>query len=129
MSGKCMVLLNRTRLDMKYSKEYLNNLIYKDYILLMAEVLNNNGFTDKDRKYEVSTDCKGNFVSIFFSALMLILVGMYGLTNMGNNWNRLCLLNEIGINAAILINILGIEKFGKDNSPDFVENTKSLCRF
>ncbi|MBR2777335.1 MAG: hypothetical protein IKD75_09580 [Prevotella sp.] len=58
---------------MKYSKENLNNLTYKDYILLMAEELNNNGFTDKGKKYEVSTDINGNFVSDFFRGFVLSL--------------------------------------------------------
>ena len=56
---------------MMYSKEDLNNLTYKDYILLMAEELNNNGFTDNGKKYEVSTDVNGNFVSDFFRAFVL----------------------------------------------------------
>ena len=51
---------------MKYSREYLEGLMYKDYILLMAEELNGNGFTDNGKKYEVSTDVNGNFVSDFF---------------------------------------------------------------
>lgn len=32
---------------MKRSKDYLNNLTYKDYFLLMSEGLNNNGFTNE----------------------------------------------------------------------------------
>lgn len=205
---------------MKYSKEKLNNLTYKDYILLMAEELNKNGFTDKGKKYEVSTDVYGNFVSDFFRAFVLsmedkgavdflkeigllnngrcpltglmysqlsqtsytsehnpsinyeinrkwleytkgkrnwgcilsfpviivgvvvgiingfstmalvimglgvliaILAGMYGMADFGNNWNKLCLSNEIGINTATLINILEIEKSGKGYSPDILQ--------
>ena len=205
---------------MKYSKDYLNNLTYKDYILLMAEELNNNGFTDKGKKYEVSTDVNGNFVSDFFRGFVLsledkgavdflkeigllnngrcpltglmysqlsqtsytsehnpainydinrkwleytkekknwgclfsipviifgivvgiingfstialvtmgigvliaILAGMYGLANFGNNWNKLCLSNEIGVNTLTLINILEIEKSGKGYGPDIVQ--------
>lgn len=205
---------------MMYSKEDLNNLTYKDYILLMAEELNNNGFTDNGKKYEVSTDVNGNFVSDLFRAFVLsmedkgavdflkgigllnngrcpltglmysqssktsytseynssinydinrkwfeytkvkrnwgcffsipiiivgiiigvangfstiafvtmglgvliaILAGMYGGANFGNNWNRLCISNEIGINTLTLITILEIEKSGKGYSPDIVQ--------
>ena len=47
--------------------------MYKDYILLMAEELNNNGFTDNGKKYEVGTDVNGNFVSDFFRGFVLSL--------------------------------------------------------
>ena len=50
-----------------------------------------------------------------------ILSGMYGGANFGNNWNRLCLSNEIGINTVTLLNILKIEKDGKGYSPDVVQ--------
>jgi hypothetical protein len=205
---------------MKYTKEDLSNMTYKEYVLLMAEELNNNGFTDNGKSYEVSTDVNGNFVSDFFRAFILsmrdknavdflkevgllnngrcpltglmyspstktsyvseynptinydingmwleytkvkrnwgcflaipiiiigivvgimngfstiafvimglgvvvaILSGMYGGANFGNNWNRLCLSNEIGINTVTLLNILKIEKDGKGYSPDVVQ--------
>lgn len=202
---------------MKYSKEDLNELTYKDYILLMAEELNSNGFTDNGKSYEVSTDVNGNFVSDFFRAFVLsikdkeaidflkevglldngrcpltglmlssstktiftsdhnpdikydinrmwleytkvkrnwgcslsipivivgvivgiingfntiayitmgfgllvaILSGLYGSANFGNNWNRICLSNEMGINTVTLLNILKIEQSGKGFNPD-----------
>ena len=56
---------------MKYTKEGLSNMTYKEYVLLMAEELNNNGFTDNGKSYEVSTDVNGNFVSDFFRAFIL----------------------------------------------------------
>lgn len=50
---------------MKYSRNDLNHLLYKDYILLIAEELNKNGFTDENgKRYEVET-VSGNFVSNF----------------------------------------------------------------
>ena len=59
---------------MKYSKDDLNNLLYKEYILLIAEELNNNGFTrDNGNKYEVGTDIDGNFVSDFSRGFVLSL--------------------------------------------------------
>ena len=205
---------------MKYTKEDLSNMTYKEYVLLMAEELNNNGFTDNGKSYEVSTDVNGNFVSDFFRAFILsmrdknavdflkevgllnngrcpltglmyspstkisyvseynptinydingmwleytkvkrnwgcffaipiiiigiaigivnsfntiafvimglgvvaaIWSGIYGGANFGNNWNRLCLSNEIGINTVTLLNILKIEKDGKGYSPDVVQ--------
>lgn len=197
---------------MKYSREYIEGLMYKDYILLMAEELNNNGFTDNEKKYEVGTDVNGNFVSDFFRGfvlsmkdkkavnylkeigllnngrcpltglmissaskttftseynssitydinsmwleytkvkrnwgcfiapviivagiilgivngfnvyaystigfgiLIVILSGMYGGANFGNNWNKLCLSNEIGINTVTLFYILKMEESGE----------------
>lgn len=56
---------------MKYSKEYIERIMYKDYILLMAEELTTNGFTDNGKKYEVCTDVNGNFVSDFFRGFVL----------------------------------------------------------
>ena len=194
---------------MKYSKEDINNLMYKDYILLMAEELNNNGFTDTNgNRYEVSTNVDGDFVSDFsigfvlsmkekkaidflkeigllnngrcpltglmlspstkttytseydsnitydissmwleytkgkrnwgcfistpiiivgivwgiikgfniiayitmgVGVLLAILSGMYGMSDFGNNWNRRCLANEMGINTMTLYFILKIE--------------------
>lgn len=52
-------------MSMKYSREDIELLMYKDYILLMAEELNNNGFTDNGKRYEVGTNVNGNFVSDF----------------------------------------------------------------
>ncbi|MBP3511801.1 MAG: hypothetical protein J6K19_07185 [Prevotella sp.] len=194
---------------MKYSREYLNGLMYKDYILLMAEELNNNGFTDNGEKYKVGTNIIGDFVSDFsvgfvlsitdkraidflkdigllnngrcpltglmissttqsvfnsehnssityyissiwqeytkkkrnwgcfvsipiiligivigvingfdvyiyttigLGILLAILFGMYGASKFGNNWNRTCLSNEIGINTVTLFYILKMEK-------------------
>ena len=194
---------------MKYSKEDINKLMYKDYILLMAEELNNNGFTDTNgNRYEVSTNVDGDFVSDFsigfvlsmkekkaidflkeigllnngrcpltglmilpstkstytseydpnitydislmwkeyskvnrnwgclvstpiiivgivwgiingfntvayiimgFGVILAILSGMYGSANFGNDWNRRCLSNEMGINTITLYYILKIE--------------------
>lgn len=196
---------------MKYSKDDLRQMTYKDYILLMAEELNNNGFTYNDgSKYEVGTNVYGDFVSDFsigfvlslkdkraieflkeigllnngrcpLTGLMLsdrtktiytpdeapeisydintawneytkikrnwgclisisiivvgiimgvisgfntltyivlgigaggfVLSGMYGMSIFGNNWNKLCLSNEIGINAITLSYILKIKGF------------------
>lgn len=198
--------------SMKYTREYLEGLMYKDYILLMAEELNNNGFTDNGKKYEVVTDVNGNFVSDFFRGFVLsmkdkkavdylkeidllnngrcpltglmissaskttftseynfsityninstwleftkvkrnwgcfiapviigagiifgfvngfdvyeystigfgilitILSGMYGAANFGNNWNKSCLSDEIGINTVTLFYILKMEESGE----------------
>ena len=197
---------------MKYSREQLEKLMYKDYILLMAEELNSHGFTDNGKKYEVGTDVYGGFVSDFsrgfilsmkdckainylkeigllnngrcpltglmlssatkttftseynssitydisstwlectkvkrnwgcfispviivagiilgfissfnvyaysticFGTLIAILSGMYGGANFGNNWNKLCLSNEIGINTVTLFHILKMEESGE----------------
>lgn len=57
---------------MKYSREDQNNLMYKDYILLMAEELNKNGFKDdQGNAYEVSTNVHGDFVSDFSRVFVL----------------------------------------------------------
>lgn len=51
---------------MKYSRSSLDYLMYKDYILLIAEELNNCGFKDAHGKeYEVTTNVHGDFVSDF----------------------------------------------------------------
>lgn len=198
---------------MKYSREYIEGLMYKDYILLMAEELNNNGFTDNGKRYEVGTNFYGNFVSDFFRGFVLslkdqkatdflkgigllnngrcpltgliispaskttftseynssitydissmwleytkvkrnwgcfivpviivagillgivngfnvyaystisfgiliaVLSGMYGGVNFGNNWNKLCLSNEIEINTVTLFSILKMEESGEE---------------
>ena len=196
---------------MKYSEDDLRQMTYKDYILLMAEELNNNGFTHNDgNKYEVGTNVYGDFVSDFsigfvlsltdkraieflkeigllnngrcpLTGLMLsdrtktiytsseapnisydinaawnehtkikrnwgclisipiivvgiimgvisgfstltyivlgigaggfVLSGMYGMSISGNNWNKLCLSNDIGINTITLSYILKIKGF------------------
>ena len=38
---------------------------------------------------------------------------MYGGANFGNNWNKLCLSNEIGINTVTLFYILKMERAGE----------------
>lgn len=197
---------------MKYSREDIELLMYKDYILLMAEELNNNGFTDNGKRYEVGTNVNGNFVSDFsrgfilalkdqkatdflkeigllnngrcpltglmissaskttftseynssitydisstwleytktkrnwgccispaiivagivlgivnsfnvytystigLGILIAVLSGMYGGTKLGDNWNKLCLSNELGINTATLFSILKMEESGE----------------
>lgn len=56
---------------MKYSRVDLSKLLYKDYILLIAEELNRNGFKCNGKKYEVSTTVDGNFVSRFSIGFVL----------------------------------------------------------
>ena len=209
---------------MKYSREDLNNLIYKDYILLIAEELNKNGFKDAQGKaYEVTTNVHGDFVSDFsrgfvlsirdpkaidflkqigmlnngrcpltglmlssatkmtytseysssiqydinkkwiectkekknwgcfislavliiaiivgiingfdtaiyviggVAALALILSVMYGMSNFGNNWNKLNLSNEIGINT-ITLHYMG--KIWNDNADKGVFRQKAIA--
>lgn len=59
---------------MKYSEEQLSELKYKDYILLMAKELNDNGYTDDNGKpYSVSTNVHGDFVSDFSIGFVLSL--------------------------------------------------------
>lgn len=38
---------------------------------------------------------------------------MYGGTKLGDNWNKLCLSNELGINTATLFSILKMEESGE----------------
>lgn len=53
-------------MQMKYSRDTIDELTYKDYILLIAEELNKNGFTDGEGKeYKVRTNSYGDFVSDF----------------------------------------------------------------
>lgn len=210
--------------NMKYSRNDLDNLMYKDYILLIAEELNNNGFKDDDGKeYEVGTNVHGDFVSDFsrgfilsikdpkaidflkqvgllnngrcpltglmlspattmtytseygsnirydinkkwldytkekknwgcfvslavlviaiivgivnefdttiyiilgVAALGLILSVMYGMSNFGNNWNKLNLSNEIGINT-VTLNYMA--KIWNDNSDKGVFRNKAIA--
>lgn len=57
---------------MKYSRNDLDNLMYKDYILLIAKELNQNGFKDyQGREYEVVTNVHGDFVSDFSRGFVL----------------------------------------------------------
>lgn len=57
---------------MKYSRDDIDNLTYKDYILLIAEELNSNGFKDDNGdEYKVSTNVHGDFVSDFSRAFIL----------------------------------------------------------
>ena len=57
---------------MKYSRNDLDNLMYKDYILLIAEELNKNGFKESNGKlYEVTTNVHGGFVSDFSRGFIL----------------------------------------------------------
>ena len=59
-------------MNTKYSQDNLNELTYKDYILLIAKELNNNGFADdKGEVYKVGTDINGNFVSDFSRGFIL----------------------------------------------------------
>lgn len=59
---------------MKYTEQQLHGLKYKDYILLMAKELNDNGYTDEDgNQYSVSTDVNGEFVSDFSLGFVLSL--------------------------------------------------------
>lgn len=209
---------------MKYSRNDLDNLMYKDYILLIAEELNNNGFKDEDgKKYEVGTNVHGGFVSDFSrgfilsikdskaidflkqvgllnngrcpltglmlspsttmtytseyssniqydinkrwldytkekknwgcfvslavliiaiivgiinefnttiyiilgaAALGLILSVMYGMSNFGNNWNKLTLSNEIGINT-VTLNCMA--KIWNDNSDKDIFRNKAIA--
>lgn len=209
---------------MKYSRNDLDNLMYKDYSLLIAEELNNNGFKDDDGKeYEVGTNVHGDFVSDFsrgfilsikdpkaidflkqvgllnngrcpltglmlspattmtytseygsnirydinkkwldytkekknwgcfvslavlviaiivgivnefdttiyiilcVAALGLILSVMYGMSNFGNNWNKLNLSNEIGINT-VTLNYMA--KIWNDNSDKGVFRNKAIA--
>ena len=208
---------------MKYSRNDLDNLMYKDYILLIAEELNNNGFKDEDgKKYEVGTNVHGGFVSDFsrgfilsikdskaidflkqvgllnngrcpltglmlspsttmtytseyssniqydinkrwldytkekknwgcfvslavliiaiivgiineFNTTIYIILGaaasglilsvMYGMSNFGNNWNKLTLSNEIGINT-VTLNYMA--KIWNDNSDKAVFRKKAI---
>lgn len=209
---------------MKYSREDLNNIMYKDYIILMAEELNKNGFKDAQGKaYEVSTNVHGDFVSDFsrgfvlsisdpkainflkqigllnngrcpltglmistgtqitytseysssiqydinkkwleytkekknwgcfislavliiaiivgiingfdtaiyiiggVAALALILSVMYGMSNFGNNWNKLNLSNEIGINT---VTLNYIAKIWNDNADKGIFRQKAIA--
>lgn len=211
-------------MNMKYSRNDLDNLMYKDYILLIAEELNNNGFKDEDgKKYEVGTNVHGGFVSDFSrgfilsikdskaidflkqvgllnngrcpltglmlspsttmtytseyssniqydinkrwldytkekknwgcfvslavliiaiivgiinefnttiyiilgaAALGLILSVMYGMSNFGNNWNKLTLSNEIGINT-VTLNCMA--KIWNDNSDKDIFRNKAIA--
>lgn len=56
---------------MKYSRVDLSKLLYKDYILLIAEELNRNGFKCDGKKYEVGTNIDGDFVSNFSVGFVL----------------------------------------------------------
>lgn len=57
---------------MKYTRNDLDNLMYKDYILLIARELNQNGFkNDQGREYEVGTNVHGDFVSDFSRGFVL----------------------------------------------------------
>lgn len=57
---------------MKYTRNDLDNLMYKDYILLIARELNQNGFkNDQGREYEVGTIVHGDFVSDFSRGFFL----------------------------------------------------------
>lgn len=57
---------------MKYTRNDLDNLIYKDYILLIARELNQNSFkNDQGREYEVGTNVHGDFVSDFSRGFVL----------------------------------------------------------
>lgn len=209
---------------MKYSRDDIDNLMYKDYILLIAEELNRNGFKDDNgEEYKVSTNVYGDFVSDFSrafilsmkdpkaidflkqvglfnngrcpltglmlspatkmtytseysssiqydinkkwldytkekknwgcfvslavlviaiiagiinkfdttiyiimgaAALGLILSVMYGMSNFGNNWNKLNLSNEIGINT-VTLNYLA--KIWNDNSDKDVFRNKAIA--
>lgn len=194
---------------MKYTREDLRNLSYKDYILAMEKELNAKGFLFEGKPYEVSTNVKGNFVSNYsrafilsiedskaieylkeiglinngrcpltglmisnsaktiytskyndnikyeinklwfeynknkknwgcfigiiiiiisiiilfcdglgclfyytlgFGVALIVLFSMYALAKFGNNWNMLCLSNQLGINTIALYEIIKIEK-------------------
>ena len=57
---------------MKYTRNDLDNLMYKDYILLIARELNQNSFkNDQGREYEVGTNVHGDFVSDFSRGFVL----------------------------------------------------------
>lgn len=57
---------------MQYSRNDLDNLLYKDYILLIAKELNENGFRDaQGKEHEVSTNVHGDFVSDFSRGFVL----------------------------------------------------------
>lgn len=56
---------------MKYSSVDLSNLLYKDYVLLIADELNRNGFKCDGKKYEVGTNIDGDFVSNFSVGFVL----------------------------------------------------------
>ena len=58
------------------------------------------------------------------AALGLILSVMYGMSNFGNNWNKLNLSNEIGINT-VTLNYLA--KIWNDNSNKDVFRNKAIA--
>lgn len=56
---------------MKYTRENLSKLSYKDYILAIEKELNAHGFTQEGKPYEVSTNVYGGFVSDFSRGFFL----------------------------------------------------------
>ena len=49
----------------------MNLLSYKNYLLSMAEELNNNGFMDNGKKYEVKTNINGEYDSSFYISFIM----------------------------------------------------------
>lgn len=61
---------------MKYSREDLCELSYKNYILAMEKELNAEGYRNDGKPYEVSTNVNGDFVSDFSRAFVLNIKDM-----------------------------------------------------
>lgn len=58
---------------MKFTRQDLSNLAYKDYIIAMENELNAKGFMQEGKAYKVSTNVNGDFVSDFSRAFILSL--------------------------------------------------------
>lgn len=113
---------------MFYTREELNNLTYKEYVLLIAKELNSNGFSDKEgNEFNVGSDIHGNFVSDFSLGFIMSLkdaAAVDFLKHIGLLNNGRCPLTGLMINEHNKTTYMSEENVKFDINSYWIEHTK-----